>query len=187
MNYLSALTKSANVAISVLLGIVAIVLFFISLPFFGNKAFIVRSGSMEPTVHVGDLLVVNTLTEGLISPLPGVNSRYKVGDIVAFSSETSSKIITTHRIISVQNKNNKVFYQTKGDANNAPDKNLIAEDNIIGKSVFNIPHVGKLFAFAKSKNGFFLMVIFPALIVIFYEIVNIIRKMNVTHTRHGLV
>src|SRR4030042_6739007 len=120
MQTLKAFLKNANFGVSMLLVLVAIGLAYIAIPAFGNKALIVRSGSMQPTVGVGDLVVVQSQS-GLISPQPiSANplssakiGLYKVGDIVAFKSQ---KLLTTHRFVGKEIKDGRIFYQTKGDA-----------------------------------------------------------------------
>ncbi|OGE05576.1 signal peptidase I [Candidatus Curtissbacteria bacterium RIFCSPLOWO2_01_FULL_41_18] len=169
--------KSANFGLSLLLVLAAIAIAYIAIPAFGNKALIVRSGSMQPAIKVGDLVVVTSQT-GLITPQSTKLAKYKVGDVIAFKSDENSKLFTTHRIVGKEIKDGKVFYQTKGDANNAADNNLVAEENIIGKSTFRLPYFGRLFAFAKSNVGFPILVIFPALLVIILEIINIVKELR---------
>ena len=179
---MKAFLKDANFGISLLLILAAIGLAYVAIPTFGNKALIVRSGSMQPTIGVGDLVVVKT-QKGFLSPLPTEalregGNKYKEGDIVAFSSEKNPKLFTTHRIVATEVKDGKVFYRTKGDANKSPDQNLIAEENVIGRGVIRLPYVGRLIAFTKSNIGFPLLVIFPAMLVIIAEIVNIVREIK---------
>ncbi|OGD96495.1 signal peptidase I, partial [Candidatus Curtissbacteria bacterium RIFCSPLOWO2_01_FULL_41_28] len=182
---MKALIKSVNFGISLLLILSAIAIAYIAIPAFGNKALIVRSGSMQPAIKVGDLVVVKT-QHGLLTPQPISDnplssakiSSYKVGETIAFKSQNGSKVFTTHRIVGKEIQEGKVFYRTKGDANDSADENLVAEENVVGKSMFRLPHFGKLFAFAKSNIGFPLLVIFPALLVIILEMVNIYKEIK---------
>lgn len=174
---MKAFIKGVNFGVSLLLILAAIAIAYIAIPAFGNKALIVRSGSMQPTIKVGDLVVVQT-QKGLLSPQSITINKYKEGDIVAFSSQKNQKLFTTHRIVGIEIKDGKIFYQTKGDANNSADNNLVAEENIVGKSTFQLPYFGRLFAFAKSNVGFPLLVIFPALLVIILEIINIYKEIR---------
>ena len=182
---MKALIKSVNFGISLLLILSAIAIAYIAIPAFGNKALIVRSGSMQPAIKVGDLVVVKT-QHGLLTPQPIIDnplssakiSSYKVGETIAFKSQNGSKVFTTHRIVGKEIQEGKVFYRTKGDANDSADENLVAEENVVGKSMFRLPHFGKLFAFAKSNIGFPLLVIFPALLVIILEMVNIYKEIK---------
>ena len=83
--------------------------------FLGYSAFSVASGSMEPTIHLNDVIIVKKCDE------------YKVDDIVTFK-ENGAYI--THRVVTV-NENNII---TKGDANNTNDI-AITKDRVIGKVI----------------------------------------------------
>ena len=163
---MKAFVKDATFGVSVIFIILAIGFAYIALPFFGNSALIVRSGSMQPQIAVGDLAVVKKQADG----------NYNTGDIIAFKNANNSKTLTTHRIAGIENKNGQFFYRTKGDANNAVDRELVSAENVIGKAYFRLPYLGKLIAFTKTSTGFALAVIFPALLVIAFEIHNIFKE-----------
>src|SRR3989344_181694 len=165
MANMKAFIKDAPFGVSVIFIILAIGFVYIAAPIFGNSALIVRSGSMQPAIAVGDLAVVKKQA----------SSDYKAGDIIAFKSQDK---IVSHRIIGLKNQNGKVFYQTKGDANKNEDQGLVAESAIIGKAYFRLPYLGKLIAFTKTSAGFSLAVIFPALLVIAFEIQNIFKEIK---------
>src|SRR3990167_6349544 len=162
---LKAFIKDAPFGVSVIFIILAIGFVYIAAPIFCNSSLIVRSGSMQPAIGVGDLAVVKQQTDG----------NYKAGDIIAFKSQDK---IVSHRIIGLKTQNGKVFYQTKGDANKNGDPNLVAESEIIGKAYFRLPYLGKLIAFTKTSAGFAVAVIFPALLVIAFEIQNIFKEIK---------
>ena len=170
------LIKLANILMVVALVGVAMALVYISVPAFGNKAMIVRSGSMQPAIGVGDLVVVRAkqiLDSPAIVPIP----KYKTGDVVAFMAG-NGKTLVTHRVASVKIESGKVFYETKGDANKTVDKVLVNEENIIGAKFLALPKVGKIIAFTKSNIGFPLLVMLPAVLVIIFEIVAIFREVK---------
>lgn len=92
----------------------------------------VVSGSMEPTIHVGDMIIVNTKA-----------SNYEESDIVTFLDVNGSFV--THRIISI----NEEEMITKGDFNNTEDEPTKV-DKIVGKYVSRIPGAGKIISSFKS-------------------------------------
>lgn len=92
----------------------------------------VVSGSMEPTIHVGDLIIIHTNEE-----------KYKVGDIITFYDVDGSFV--THRIISIENGQ----MITQGDNNNSPDSPTDMKQ-IVGKYIFKITGLGILFKALKS-------------------------------------
>jgi len=92
----------------------------------------VVSGSMEPTIHVGDLIIIHTNEE-----------KYEVGDIITFYDVDGSFV--THRIISIENGQ----MITQGDNNNSPDSPTDMKQ-IVGKYIFKITGLGILFKALKS-------------------------------------
>ena len=93
--------------------------------------FRVVTGSMEPAIPVGSLLISQDMPIGDI----------QVGDVVNFRSREPGMfgIIITHRVIGVhQNGDGQIFLETKGDANQYPDGHLVDENYLIGKTVFYI-------------------------------------------------
>ena len=106
--------------------------------FLGFKIYIVQSGSMEPVIKTGSLVVVNE------------NARYddvKVGDIVAFKTATGTRV--THRVISITSEG----FETMGDNNNGlSDGVSTTRANFWGSTYeFCIPGLG--YAMAGLNNG----------------------------------
>lgn len=144
------------------LALIAILLMVSVFPIPGNfKAMTVLSGSMEPTIKTGSIVVVKPLDD------------YKIGDIITFGPNTKTQTPTTHRINDIKVVDNNVVYITKGDANNAPDTKEITKNDIIGKVLFHVPYVGYAINAAKQPVGFMLIIVIPAVIIIYDEI----RKM----------
>src|SRR3972149_3606815 len=107
--------KGINIVLTLILIVGAAAVAYVALPFFGNQALIVRSGSMQPTIDIGSIVVVREQKD-FISPIANA-ILYKAGDIIAFRSESNSKTIITHRVASVETGESGVFYKTRGDAN----------------------------------------------------------------------
>lgn len=100
---------------------------------FGFGLTVVLSGSMEPTISIGDMLVV----------LP--SEQYEVGDVVVYQTQGMSVV---HRIISIEG--DEII--TRGDANTGDD-DPIHEKSIKGEVVATIPLVGYLVCFIKTPIG----------------------------------
>lgn len=158
--------KNTPFGISLILLLLAVVFIVAIAPINGNKTLIVRSGSMQPQINVGDLIFV----------WPKQN--YRVGDIIAFSEEGKPQTTVTHRIAAIKNENGQILYQTKGDANKSPDQTLVPQKNVIGTADYSIRDLGRLFAAVKTKNGFLLAAILPAVLVIILELFNIINALK---------
>jgi signal peptidase I len=127
----------------------------------GVRLFSVLSGSMEPTIHTGSA----------IFDLP--SGSYEVGDIVTRTTGTSG-VTVTHRIIEKAVLDGKTVYHTKGDANNVADEEDISVSQIVGKVAFSVPWFGYVIGFAQTKEGFILLVVVPAVIIVYEEL----RKMR---------
>lgn len=149
--------------------IVSIALLLLSslIPIPGNfKVKVVKSGSMEPTIKTGGVIVIRP------------NNSYEVGDVVTFGRDTKTQIPTTHRIVKVDGSGRMKVFTTKGDANDAEDPNLINLSDINGKVLFTVPFVGYILDFAKKPLGFILLVGIPALVIIIEEIGKIITEIR---------
>lgn len=108
--------------------------------FFGWKAFIVLSGSMEPQIQIGDIVVVKEIDTDTL----------KKGDIIAFKSTDT---IITHRIIQIINEVNQTKYITKGDNNNIQDEEYILPENVEGIYKFKISQLGNIIIFMQTSRG----------------------------------
>lgn len=97
---------------------------------FGIGASVVLSGSMEPALSVGDLLIVRE------------QENYEVGSIVVYQSGTMPVV---HRIVEISGDE----VTTRGDANNAADR-PIPMSAVKGEVFAVIPWVGNLIWALKS-------------------------------------
>jgi len=141
---------------------------FTSVLISGNfKLLVVQSGSMEPAIHTGSLIVVRSLAD------------YNVGDIITRKTE-EPKVTITHRIFSKEELDGEMVFETKGDANNAPDFGKFTFDKIIGKEISVLPYAGYLVNYAKTVPGLILLIVIPAVLIVYDELNKIkteIRKM----------
>ena len=124
----------------------------------GNyKLFVVMSGSMEPTIKTGSVVVVKP------------EKTYVKGDVITFQDPTKSKTTITHRIFEASGS----AFLTKGDANKTPDTTEIRKGQILGKEILTVPFIGFVINFAKTQVGLILLVIIPAVIIVYNELLSI--------------
>lgn len=99
---------------------------------------VVVSGSMEPLLERGDIILVDSNVNNI-----------EVGDIIVYYgtwTETPENIV--HRVVKKEIKNGSVAYITKGDHNSAPDPVIVYPDQIRFKVIsknnkpFKIPKIG---------------------------------------------
>lgn len=149
-----------------LVALIAVLLIISTLPITGNyKVMTVLSGSMEPEIKTGSIVIVKPVSD------------YKIRDVITFVSK-GNKTPTTHRIEDMELIEGIVAYITKGDANNAIDSRKIAEKEIIGKVLFTIPYIGYAVDVVKKPIGFMIIIIIPAAIIVFDELKKIKKEIS---------
>ena len=160
------------------------ILSFIIIPLADKSShwYIVTSGSMEPTLKVGDIVFVSDANADEI----------KVGDIISFYNEEREYTIT-HRCIEILQQGNETFFKTKGDANEDNDTFLTPEDALVGKIPYmnlfghkiyaKIPRLGYLSHFTHTKIGFFLLILLPGYALIGMEAYNIFTNLQERHRK----
>ena len=112
--------------------VVAVALSPILLVPFGFKSATVMSGSMVPTLNVGDIVI-----ERPIEP-----SAARIGDVITFTDPKDDERLLTHRVRSIKVKGDEYTFTTKGDANNTEEKWHIAAGGTIGRANMSIPKIG---------------------------------------------
>ena len=120
---------------------------------FGYTFLQVKTGSMEDTIHVNDIVIEKILKD---------KNNIKVNDIISYKEEN---YIITHRVIEV--RDDKII--TKGDANNAED-DPIAKDAVIGKVTKIVPNISIWIDVFKNKSVFSLAIITIILFIITFSI-----------------
>lgn len=149
----------------IILLITAAALTFLA-PRFGWSVDAVFSGSMEPELKVGAVVITR----------PVDAEEIKTGDIITFYSPLSEQL-TSHRVIAVE-QGPSVHFQTKGDANEDADPFTLPAGNVVGKVCFHIPYLGYVTQFVKTPLGFLLTLCLPGLIIIVMELRNIWRVLT---------
>lgn len=104
---------------------------------FGYSILRVVTGSMDPTISVGDFVVIKKC------------DKYKVNDIITFIDSNDN--IITHRIKKIDND----IIVTKGDANNTLDDAIKLSD-VQGKVIYHFKDIFKY----KDKIVIFLLGLF---------------------------
>lgn len=151
----------------VCIAVIALFLIASMIPITGNyKIMIVQSGSMEPAIKMGSIVIIKPIED------------YKINDIITFGPNTKTKPSITHRIYDIKVVGDQPVYITKGDINNAPDQKEITGKEIIGKVLFSVPYIGYAVDTAKKPWGFAAIIIVPALLIIFDEGKKIIREIK---------
>lgn len=130
---------------------------------FSYKTFCIISGSMKPEINVNDIIIAKEVAQEEI----------KINDIISFRINQET---ITHRIVNIENgTDGKVYYTTKGDANNTEDGEKITFDNIEGKYIFRIQKIGSIITALQNKK---ILIITMVMLVLLYliEQKNMMKK-----------
>lgn len=134
---------------------------------FGYSMHRIISGSMEPELSVGDVILNKKVSEP---------SEVSVGDIITFQGGFNfDNQIVTHRVLvsPYDNGRGDIVLVTKGDANEKDDGD-ISFSNVESKFVSKVSFLKDIYSFFFSKWGL-IVFIFLLLLIFFDEIVNIVR------------
>lgn len=127
----------------------------------GFMMFRVVTGSMEPTIPVGALLVTQQVDiEGI-----------RIDDIVCFRTQVSEiwgKIVT-HRVVDIfQSDTGVLLLETKGDANLVADGYFVDRTNFVGKVIWHTGDgsvLANILSLFTSKIGFLGCIVLPSLLL----------------------
>jgi len=113
------------------IAIFSVILIFFSFGYFGVKPVVIYSGSMQPVLNVGDIVIIEKVKAAEI----------KLGDIIQVL--TKDDITIVHRVVEkFIDENGQIVFITKGDANDISDPNPVYEKHVLGKAIFTIPKIG---------------------------------------------
>lgn len=115
---------------------------------FGWGQAVVVSGSMEPEIPVGALVLIRE------------QDSYQSGDVVTYLNDSGN--LVTHRLVSLSDGT----AVTKGDANNAEDFPVQAE-RILGRVRLVLPGVGTLIRWLQSPVGICLILLLSGMLIFF--------------------
>jgi len=122
----------------------------------GFAQILVISGSMQPAIMAGDLLIIQEQKE------------YEEQDIVTYRSNGG---LITHRIIEIE-KGQAIM---QGDANNVADDPVPVE-SIEGEAFLRIPQAGNFILFLKTPMGILLLILALSAIYIFFELTDFLKS-----------
>ena len=132
----------------------------------GYKAYIVNTNSMEPTIEVGDIVIIKKVKA----------EKLNQGDVITFTQEGE---VITHRITKIETEEKSTQYVTKGDNNNTEDTLKIKYEYIIGKEILTIPQLGKAMQLLDSK----IILLIIILIILICAFVKIQKKEKLENRR----
>jgi len=155
----SRIKQAVSVAITlVLILVVALAAASLLGPSVGWNVNVVLSGSMEPAVHTGSVIITRPVAPDQVS----------VGDVIIFRSVAGERY-TAHRVIAITPGPDPQFI-TKGDANRDRDPNPVSSGQLAGLLFLELPYLSYLFVLIRTPLGLAITIGIPALILLAFEV-----------------
>jgi signal peptidase len=113
----------------------------------GFRPLVIRSGSMVPTYHVGDVVFVESVPAGSLRP----------GEVATIEDPALGESVT-HRVRSVRDERGRLLVETRGDANESSEVTLLAPDDPVGVVRWSVPAIGRPATWLRASLGPILLV-----------------------------
>lgn len=124
---------------------------------------IVLTGSMEPTISSGDLIICKQID----------TTKVRKGDVITFfDPEGNGTSVLTHRVVEVIQDGNTLSFKTKGDANNTEDAKPVQAGKVIGIYKTKISGAGNIAMFMQTPVGLVVCVGIPFILLVGYDIIR---------------
>lgn len=137
---------------------------------FGYTIFRISTGSMEPELMTGDVILDKVVDD---------ETEIAVGDVITFEggSQFDGKLVT-HKVIKAPytDENGNTMLQTHGIANELDDT-PISIDQVRAKMICKIPYIDTLYNLFLSPCGLLIMILLIILVFI-DEIINIVKILS---------
>ncbi len=139
----------------------------------------VASGSMVPTLDVGDLIVV----QGVLNASELKAAVKPEGEIIVFRSPRVEGELIVHRAVDKEFHDGLWYFATQGDANYGADiwtgsdtwQNMISERRLVGRVVGKAPWLGYIPLYIRTREGIILIAVL-FLLIIFAEYIPVLSK-----------
>jgi signal peptidase len=123
--------------------------------FLPYQAYTVLSGSMEPTLPIGSVIIA----------VPAQADELRTGDVVTIVNPQQHGMLVTHRIVGIKDGPQGRTFTTKGDANSAPDSWVVTAKGSGWRYAFSVPYIGYALSVLQSELGRLLLLVIPTLLL----------------------
>jgi len=136
----------------------------------GFKLFVVGSGSMEPAISPGTVIITQP------------QDRYYPGEVITYQQMyvnpggySLRQQNITHRVVHTKPSPEGIIYKTKGDTNQQLDHDPVFHSQVLGKAIIAVPLLGFILLWPHSQLGFYFMILLPAMYIVVCQLVKIIK------------
>ncbi len=131
--------------------------------FFGMTPMIVMSGSMEPQIMTGDLIIDKSIDADDV----------EMGDVITFFNPKKKQEVITHKVIDIEDDGDGTrTFITHGINNTEGTNEKVPEENLIGIYWFRIPKLGDILFFMQTTTGLIVCIGIPLILLVGYEILR---------------
>ncbi len=138
---------------------------------------------MDPNVDTGDL--VDNMGKQTYNLQTNLGEFLGSGATEAQKKVASYSKVILHRIANISTPSNpndenygKLFFQTKGDANDLADEHWIMEDYVVGILINDNSVIGNFFSFCTSTAGIIILIIIPCVALTAILVINVINEIK---------
>lgn len=137
--------------------------------FFGYRPFAVQTDSMKPEFEAGDMIIDEVITDA---------TDLKVGDVITYwTIIEGEEVLNSHRITSITDYENYLYFDTKGDNNTVGDNTGVHQNDIVGRYLFKIPMLGSLIDFLQTGTGFLIIIVVPVFVFFIYQLAEFFKAL----------
>lgn len=108
----------------------------------GGTTYTIKTGSMTPGLPPGTLIVVRPVDPADIG----------IGAVITYQLHSGDPTVVTHRVVGVTRIDGEPAFQTRGDANNAPDSEWVRGVQVKGKFWYRVPYAGRIGTFVTGSS-----------------------------------
>lgn len=120
-----------------------------------HPVLVVVSGSMVPTLNVGDMIFIRGMPA----------EKIEVGTIIVFHSPSEYDTLVVHRVVQKSNNNGTIYFRTKGDFNRYTDLWTVPDKNIVGVYSARVPYVGIVVMWLRTLEGTAFIVVLIVILI----------------------
>lgn len=145
----------------------------------------VATGSMEPTIPTGSVIVSRPVDPGDV----------RLGDVLVFRSpsgalvsggddgvfQATEAMLITHRVVGVEPDGDEVAFRTRGDGIAEADPWLVTPDLVRARYVAHVPAIGSVLAEPGFRRGAYLAMAAAGLVVGVAAARTLVRELRAAH------
>lgn len=143
----------------------------------GAETYTVLTGSMEPGIQPGDLVVVRPVSPDQVA----------IGSVVTYQLVSGQSAVVTHRVVGLSlGTDGAQRFITQGDANNAPDPDPVRAVQLRGELWYSLPLLGYLNSAISGEWHIWLLAVAVAGLL-GYAVLMLLSAWRDRHQRAGTV